>query len=191
MDMSWLEIVAALLGVANIILIVRRSVLNYPFALLMVSLYAFIFHGAKLYSDMVLQGFFLAVNVWGWLQWVRIKAEIGEVAVVLLPQRERLLWLGGIAIAALLWGAGMHFLTDAAAPWWDATIAMASVAAQILMARRALENWVLWIAVDVLAIPLFWWRGLESAAALYALFLIMSCVGLLQWKRAYKAARNS
>ena len=74
--------------------------------------------------------------------------------------------------------------TDAAAPWTDGAIAVMSVAAQLLMARRMVDNWVLWIIVDLIAVPLFASRGLYVTAGLYALFLAMAVAGLREWTRA-------
>ena len=82
----------------------------------------------------------------------------------------------------------MARFTDAAAPWQDAAVAALSVLAQFLLARRHLESWLIWIAVDLLAIQLFWSRGLMPTAALYTLFLAMAVTGFLQWRRAPRAA---
>ena len=81
----------------------------------------------------------------------------------------------------------MARFTDAAAPMIDAGIAGASIAAQILLARRRIENWVLWILVDMVAIFLFWSRGLPYTSGLYALFLLLSIAGLIGWRRALRA----
>ena len=78
----------------------------------------------------------------------------------------------------------MHRYTDAAFPWWDASVAMLSVAAQILMSRRYIENWVLWIAVDLDAIGLYLAKNLALTALLYAIFLALSVWGLIGWHRA-------
>ncbi len=182
--MSWIEIVAALLGLANVALVVRRSLWNYPFGLAMVALYAFVFFDAKLYSDALLQIFFFAVQLYGWWNWNRSRAEAGEVRVERLDERARLAWLAGCVAAAVGWGALMHCFTDAAFPWWDGTIAVLSVAAQILQSRRKLESWVLWIAVDMLAIGLFAAKDLWVTAVLYAVFLALSVWGLIGWTRA-------
>jgi nicotinamide mononucleotide transporter len=185
--MTPLEWTAAALGLVNIVLIVRRSVWNYPFALVMVSLYGFVFFEAKLYSDTLLQIFFLVVNVYGWWHWAHARAAVGEVRVETLGWAARWAWLGGCVVAAALWGWLMHRYTDAAYPWWDAGVAMLSVAAQLLMSRRYLENWMLWIAADLLAIPLYAAKGLWPTALLYGVFLIVSLVGLIGWQRARHA----
>jgi len=180
------EWIAFALGVANVALIVRRSVWNYPFALAMVTLYFFVFWDAKLYSDALLQIFFFAINLYGWSNWVRSRHSAGEVVVTTLGTRARLVWLGGTIGASLAWGMAMATFTDAAAPVWDALIAGGSVAAQILLATRRLENWVLWIAVDLVAVPLYFSRGLYPTAILYAVFLALATTGLVAWSRAWR-----
>lgn len=184
--MNPLEWAAAALGVVNVVLIVRRSIWNYPFGIAMVVLYFFVFFEAKLYSDALLQAFFLAVQFYGWWHWVEVKRATGEVGVGILSNGERLAWGVGIAVASLLWGFGMDSLTDAAAPYVDAFVAGASVAAQTLLARRRIEAWVIWIVVDVVAIGLFASRGLTLTAGLYVVFLCLAITGLLAWARAHR-----
>ena len=182
--MNALEWAAAGLGVANVALLVRRSLWNYPFALAMVSLYALVFYRARLYSDTLLQGFFFAANLYGWQQWLAGRSDNGVVAVRTLSGRARMGWLAAILVLTLGWGTLMHRLTDAAAPYWDASIAMGSVAAQILLAKRYVDNWPLWVAVDVAAIGLYVVKDLPLTAALYGLFLILACLGWREWARA-------
>jgi nicotinamide mononucleotide transporter len=187
-----LEALATLFGLINIWLIVRRSVWNYPFGLAMVAIYAWIFAqpNVRLYSDVGLQVFFFVVQLYGWWNWSKSEAESGEVQVLLLPAAHRIGWVGIIAVATLAWGALMHRYTSASLPWWDAFIAMASVSAQLLMARRYLENWMLWIAVDAVAIGVYAAKGLMLTAILYTIFLIVSVIGLLNWRKAVPAQRT-
>jgi nicotinamide mononucleotide transporter len=181
--MGGIEIAAALLGVINVLLVVRRSVWNYPFGIAMVALYFFVFWEAKLYSDALLQIFFFLIQIYGWWAWVRADRVDHGVAVDWLGNGARLQWLAGTAIAVLIWGLGMARYTDAVAPMADAAVAGLSVSAQILQSLRKVESWVLWIGVDVLAIGLFTWRGLGVTAALYCLFLILAVLGLTEWRR--------
>jgi nicotinamide mononucleotide transporter len=184
LKMSPIEAAAAFLGLINVALVARRSIWNYPFALAMVSLYAWIFFGEKLYSDALLQPFFFAVNLYGWWNWARARADTGEVRVEQLGNAARLGWLAGVIAASLIWGTLMHRYTDAAFPWWDGSIAMMSVAAQILQSRRRWESWVLWILVDLAAVPLFAVKGLWPTAGLYLVFLALSVWGLIHWTKA-------
>lgn len=188
--MNPLEALATLLGLINIGLIVRRSVWNYPFGLAMVAIYAWLFAqpGVRLYSDAGLQVFFFIVQLYGWWNWTRSQAESGEVAVLLLPAAGRMAWIAVIAVATLAWGALMHRFTSAALPWWDAFIAMTSVSAQLLLARRYLENWILWIAVDAVAIGVYAAKGLMLTGFLYLVFLIVSALGLASWRKSLPRA---
>lgn len=182
--MAPLEWLASALGLANIIFIVRRSVWNYPFALAMVTLYGFIFWDAKLYSDAGLQVFFFVVNLYGWQAWTRNVSEAGEIVVDRLGTVGRLIWTFGSVAAIAAWGSFMAAKTDASYPYWDASVAMLSVAAQILMTRRYVENWHWWIVVNLISVPLYWTKGLYATAGLYSLFLVIAIVGLIEWRKA-------
>jgi nicotinamide mononucleotide transporter len=184
LKMSRMEAAAALLGVTNVTLVARRSIWNYPFGLAMVALYAWIFFGAKLYSDALLQLFYVAVNVYGWWNWARSRLDTGEVRVEQLGNAARFGWLAGCVLASAAWGMLMHRHTDAAYPWWDGSIAMFSIAAQILQSRRNWESWMLWILVDLAAVPLFAIKGLWLTAGLYLVFLALSVWGLIHWTKA-------
>ncbi len=181
--MTTIEIIAVLLGIANILLIIRRSVWNYPFAIAMVTLYFFIFRDAKLYSDAGLQIFFLVVNLYGWWNWLRNKSQAGEIIVERLSAKGVGGWLLVSVCATIIWGAIMATRTDASFPYWDAAVAMFSVAGQILMTRRYLENWWWWIFVNVISIPLYVTKGLMPTAGLYGLFLLLAIVGLFEWRK--------
>ena len=184
--MSELEWAAAAFVLTNVALVALRSVWNYPFALVAVTLYAFVFFEAKLYSDMLLQGFFFALNLYGWGAWLRARADDG-IPVGWMTTRARAAW-GAVTLAAwVVWSSLMHRYTDAIAPWIDGAIAMLSITAQWLLARRRVESWWLWILVDLIAVPLFAWRGLYATSAVYVVLLGLSIDGLIQWRRAAAA----
>lgn len=181
--MSQLEWLAAALVLINVALVALRSVWNYPFALAAVSVYAVVFFEAKLYSDMLLQGFFFALNLYGWAAWMRAREDSG-VPVGWMTDRARLTW-GLVTVAAwIVWSFLMQRHTDAIAPWVDGAIAMLSITAQWLLARRRVESWWLWILVDLIAVPLFAWRGLYATSIVYVLLLGLSIDGLIQWRRS-------
>lgn len=182
--MSLIEGVATVLGVACVLLGVLRSVWTFPIAIGSVALVGWVVWRERLYSDAVLQAFFVAANLYGWVNWRRSQARAGEVVVKAMTGTERVRWGVAAAIATLAWGAAMQRWTDAAYPWWDAATAIVSVVAQMLMAERKFENWVLWVAVDVALIPLYLVKGLTMFAALYALYLALSIWGLIGWRQA-------
>nr|WP_277924387.1 nicotinamide riboside transporter PnuC [Sphingomonas sp. CROZ-RG-20F-R02-07] len=184
MAVNPIEALAAVLVIANVALLAVRSIWNYPFALVAVTIYAIVFARAHLYSDMLLQGFFLVVNLYGWVHWARGCAQAGTVIVERLSWAARGYWVLGCAAATLGWGLLMHRFTDAAYPWWDACVAICSVAAQMMLARRAIENWWLWIAVDLAAVPLYCAKQLWLTGALYLVLLVLSIRGLIGWQVA-------
>lgn len=187
--MTPMEWIAALLGIACVALAAVRSVWTFPTAIGSVVLIGVLVFEARLYSDALLQAFFVAANLYGWAQWRASRADAGEVAVRRMRPASRARWAIGIAVATLAWGGAMHRWTDASWPWWDGGIAMASVAAQVLMARRVVEHWALWIAVDLASIPLYLAKGLNALAALYVVYLAIAVWGLIVWRRAGKHMR--
>jgi nicotinamide mononucleotide transporter len=189
-DMNPVEWIAAALGLANIALLVRRSVWNYAFGMAMVALYAVVFFEARLYGESGLQVFFFLAQGWGWVLWVRAarsgKGGDSQVPVRWLDNVSRLVWATATAALALNLGWVMHRFTDASLPYADAAIAGASIAAQILLGLRRIENWVLWIAIDLASVAVYVTKGLWPTAALYVVFLGMSVLGLREWIVAYR-----
>ncbi len=179
------EVIAFVLGLANITLIVRRSIWNYPFGIAMVTLYAWIFYGAKLYSDVILQIFFFVVQCYGWAHWLTRRDEEGLVIVERISKGAALISAAVAIAGTALTGWLMSAYTDASFPFWDASILWLSVVAQVLLARRIRENWLVWIAVDIIAIGLYWTKGLYPTAVLYLMFLVISAIGYANWRRAY------
>lgn len=188
--MNGLEILAVALGIANIALLVRRSIWNFPFGMAMVALYAVIFYEARLYSEAGLQLFFFTVQAYGWWLWARAGGLEQAVEVHWMGWPARLGWLAAIALVTGVLGTLMHRLTDAAMPYPDAAITAASIAAQFLLSFRRIENWVLWIAIDIGAIALYVARDLDLTAGLYFVFLVLSVLGLREWIGAERAARR-
>ena len=182
--MNTLEWIAAALGVANIALLVRRSVWNFPFGLVMVSLYAFVFWEARLYGEAGLQLFYIGAQGWGWWLWLRAGGPDDAVPVRWLDPLSRAVWIAATAALSLNLGWIMHRFTDATLPYADSAITGASIAAQILLGLRRVENWVLWIVIDLASIAVYLVKGLHATAGLYVLFLVLSVMGLREWVQA-------
>lgn len=182
--MNPLEIIAVALGLANVGLLVRRSIWNYPFGMVMVALYFIIFRDARLYGEAALQVFFFVVQGWGWWLWARAGGLAQMVSVGWMGWPARAAALGLVAGSSLGIGWAMARWTDAALPFADAAIAGASVAAQVLLAMRRVENWALWIAIDVLSVGVYIHRALYLTAGLYAVFLMLAAAGLAGWAKA-------
>lgn len=181
-----IEWIAVACGIMNVSLIIRRSIWNYPFGFLVVTLYFFIFWEYQLYSDALVQVYFFFIQIYGLYVWLNGRAPDGRVIVAPLSSVRFSFYIVATAAVWLIVAALMSTYTDAAAPYWDAAVAAFSVTAQFLLSRRHMQSWYLWIVVDVLAIGLFYTRGLEATAALYVVFLGLAITGLFQWRRAMK-----
>jgi nicotinamide mononucleotide transporter len=187
--MSWIEIIAVALGIATVFLTVRQNMWCWPTGLVQVVLYIEIFYDARLYSDVLLQVVYVVLQIYGWYHWASGKSAMRtELPVTSLSTREIGVWLLATIAAAAAWGELMLRFTDAAAPRADAFIVAASLCAQYLLAQKKLESWYWWIAVDVVAIAVYWSRDLRLTSGLYAVFLGLCVAGLIEWRRSQRAA---
>jgi nicotinamide mononucleotide transporter len=180
---TWLEILAFALSLAMVVCNIRVNVVGWPLAIASSLLYLLLFWNSRLYGDASLQIFFAFVAAWGWWQWLRgTDAEGRALRVRGLGARGRVGVLVAIAIA---WPATALFLrrfTDTDVPWWDAFPTAASVVGQWLLGRKYVENWPVWIVVDVVAAALFAYKGLWLTTILYLVFVAMALVGWRSWR---------
>jgi len=178
------EALGVALSIAAVWLTTVRNAWCWPVGLASVLVYGWIFIGARLYSDALLQLIFAVLEVYGWWQWRRLPQAAGQPAV--RPARAAEIWVpAGIAlVAAPVLGAGMAHYTDAALPWLDAVLTAASLVAQFWMARLIRANWLLWIAVDLVYVGVYWSRALQPTAALYAGFVVLAAIGWRRWRPA-------
>ena len=180
--MNALENVAALFGVVSVYLSVKQNIWSWPTAIVNVGLYAFVFHASRLYADMGLQVIYVIISFYGWYQWLYGGQNRTELKVSRTPGRlAALLALIGLSFALLL-GTILHRTTNAALPYLDSLTTSTSLVAQWMMTKKLLENWVVWVAVDVVYIGMFIYRSLYVTAWLYLVFLILSVMGYRQWK---------
>lgn len=183
---SPLEFVATTTGLLSVWLTARENVWCWPIGLVNVACFFFLFYDVKLYADMTLQIFFFLLSVYGWYVWMTNRGSFK----VRPSQRLRTREAGWLAVAfvagAAGWGYALARFTDASIPYADAAIATLSVLAQYLLSRRVVENWYVWIAVDVLSIGMYAYKELYALAFLYAIFLGIAAAGLWSWKEAYR-----
>jgi nicotinamide mononucleotide transporter len=181
------EVAGALSGALCVYLTVRERVWCWPVGIVNAGLYAVVFGRAKLYSDSALQVVYLLMSCYGWWAWLR-GARGSELPVARAPRR--VLWplLGFAAVAALGVGSVLRHRTDAALPWLDAGTTAFSLAAQVLLTRKWIENWVIWIVVDVVYVYMYVVKGLMATAVLYTLFLVLALAGLVEWRRSLARA---
>ena len=185
--MTPLELVAAGFGVVAVYLSTRENVLSWPVALVNVGLYTIVFYHARLYADMGLQVVYFVLSLYGWYEWKFGGANRTTLHVSRVGAR---LWIPLATIHLVVWislGAFLARSTNAAIPWLDSFLTSGSLIAQWMMTRKLLENCALWIALDILYVPMFISRGLYATAALYAVFLVLAIRGWLEWRRSMRA----
>jgi nicotinamide mononucleotide transporter len=185
-----LEITAVILGLISVYLVVRRNVLTFPIGIAMVAMYAIIFYEAKLYSDMLLQVFFVVMQALGWYQWLYgSKDSDQKIKVRNLNSRQMaitsLIILSGTGIL----GFTMDRYTDTDVPYPDAFTTLISVMAQWWLNKGYLQNWSLWIFVNILYIGLYWYKTLYLTSFLYLFFLVLAILGYREWKSKLAATR--
>ena len=182
--MSGLEAVASLLALAMVGFNLRVHPAGWPLAMASAALYVIVFWQGRLYGQAALQGLFIGVSAWGWWQWLRgTEASGTPLQVRWLQPRQRLAVLAGTLMAWPLLAALLAQGTDSAAPVLDALTTVGALAGQLLLARKRVENWPVWVAVNVLSVVLFVQAGLWPTAALYTAFAVLAAWGWVRWSR--------
>lgn len=180
---SPIEGAAVVTGLLSVWLTVRENVWCWPTGLVSVTLYIWVFYQAQLYADAGLQVVYILVSVYGWYHWLHGGAGRKPLRV----QRASPAELTILIVLANLFATGLGYWldtrTDATLPYPDALITSTSLVAQWALSRKLWENWAFWIAVDVLAIPVFWSKGLAPTAILYMVFLGMAMAGWREWRQ--------
>lgn len=185
--MSTIEWIAAAFGVVSVFLSVRENVWSWPTAIVNTALYVLVFRDAKLYADMGLQVVYIAISLYGWYHWLHGGTGDGVLRVSRI-RRHELLYLPVLAVAGTLTiGTLLGRYTDATLPYLDSALTVCSLIAQWLMTRKVLENWMLWVTLDVVYVGLFIHRALYPTALLYAVFLVLAAMGHVQWTRSYRS----
>jgi nicotinamide mononucleotide transporter len=186
--MPIIEVVGALTGVAAVWLTTRQKIWCWPVGIVSVALYVAVFYDARLYATMGLQVVYVGLAIYGWYAWG--KGEQGEGPLRVSRASKRTLAAAfGVGIAATL-GLGIWLgrQTDEALPFTDAAVTAVSLIAQWMQTRKLIENWWLWLAVDVVYVAINVSQGLLPTAGLYAIFTALAVSGLRAWRRTMEAA---
>lgn len=178
---SPIEWIATVCGFLCVYLIIKRSVWCFAFGFIQVSIYSWIFYDVKLYSDMALHIFYIGFQIYGWWIWHNSQDPSGHIQVQQGSLKEYTLWIIVIALITLVLGSIMDKYTDADFAYPDAFTTCASLTAQWLLSHKKLFNWSIWIVVDVVAVFIYWQKGLYPTSVLYFCFLIMAIIGQWHW----------
>lgn len=182
MQDSALEIAANAVMAVSIVLAGRNNIHSWWLGIIGCSLFSVLFYRNQLYADAVLQLFFIVTCIIGWRQWLR--GDHGHALHIRTTRPATLLKmaLAGVAATAA-YGLMLKHYTDAFAPYVDSAVLMFSVMAQILLMGRRIENWLVWLLVNTISVPLYASRGLYLTAALYVGYWINAIVAWRHWRR--------
>ncbi len=179
------EVIAVITGLLCVYLAAKNNIWNWPFAIISVVIYIFIFFNTRLYADVGLQVYFLAMNIYGWYYWSRKPASDVKTPVLLITRREVLRSATAIIIFTYILGSVLKY-TPASFPFLDSFCAACSIIAQVLLARKVLENWLIWIFVDVVYVGVYIFKGLDLTAGMYGIYVALALMGYLDWKKDYR-----
>ncbi|HMK86576.1 MAG TPA: nicotinamide riboside transporter PnuC [Steroidobacteraceae bacterium] len=177
-----IEILAVVLAIAYLLLAIRQSIGCWIAAFVSSCLYVWVFFGARLYMDSVLNVFYAAMAVYGFWQW-----RGGRVGAALAVRR----WSGarnalgamGVLGLSLVSSYFLRRFTPAAWPFVDSMVSWGSVFATFLVARKVYDNWHWWLVIDSVSLCLYFIRGLYLTVLLFALYLALIVLGMREWRR--------
>jgi len=185
----WIEAIATAISLIYVVLSVKQIRWLWLFGFLSALLYSWVYFDAGFYAGMGLQGYYMFISVYGWMLWSRgSQTETTGKALKV----TRLTWRNGL-ILMLVWVLLLliiylilRYLTDSTIPFWDALTTSGGIVATWMLARKILENWVLWIFVDTVSIILYLSKGLYPTTLLFTVYVVMAVVGIREWRKSMK-----
>ena len=188
----WLDITTTVLGLAYILLEYRASVWMWLVGFLMQSLGIILYYQKGLSADCGMEFYYLAMTVYGWWRWIKPKANSQKpIAISLFPRRLVLPWL---LLIAAIW-AFIYWLlvtfTNSNVPLADSFTTALSIVGIWALAHKYLEQWFIWIAVDVVTSVLYFYKDIPFKASLYALYVVIAIAGWFKWRNIMASQRES
>ncbi len=180
----FIEIIGSLLTVLAIWLNTKQNAWGWIVGIASIVCYIYVFASVWLLGDFLLNIYFLITSLYGWYQWKYGSQEHQELAVSRTKSNELLILISLAVLGAVLLGLLFSTYPQAAVPYWDAVITSFSLVAQWLLARKKLENWLVWIFVDVQASMIYFYKDLIVTCFLYLLLTALAIKGYADWKKS-------
>lgn len=186
---SWLEVVAFVLALANITCNVFEIHWGWPLSVIASALYAWLFFASGLYGETSVNVFFALTSLWGWWQWLRgHRADSDAPLRIARLNRQGWFWCAaGYAVFWFVFAMMLRHLTDSEVPSADGFVTAGSVVGTVLLGRKFIENWPLWLVVNAASVALFAYKGLPLTVALYVIFFLLAIWGWIGWKQRIAA----
>jgi nicotinamide mononucleotide transporter len=183
---STLEIVAVILAIAYLLLAIRQNIWCWLCAGISTSIYVWLFFGARLYMESVLNGFYFVMAIYGWYVWTSGRSGGHERPVVLWPLQTHAAAIVVVLAVSAVNGYLLNEYTDAAFPYIDSLTTWSAIWATFLVARKVLENWWYWLAIDIASVFIYWARDLQLTSLLFVVYVVMIPFGLVSWTRSIR-----
>lgn len=174
-------------GILCVWLAAKNNIWSWPIAIISVLIYIFIFFDSRLYADMGLQVYFFTMNIYGWYYWSKQRNNVEESRpIAIITKKEIILSIFGVIVFTLVLGFFLFKKTDASFPFIDSFCTAGSLIAQIFLARKVLQNWLIWIFVDIIYVGVYFSKDLYATGLMYALYIIIATMGYLDWRKIYR-----
>ncbi len=182
---NWIEVIGALAGFIYIFLEIKEDKLMWPVGIITSVFYIIIFFNSKLYADMGLQFYYVLISIYGWYWWVygAKKSNSKELPITKLDLKLGLTLLAISSLIFIIIGYYLDNYTDSNIPYWDAFTTALSITATWMLTRKIIEQWLVWIIVNIVSSGLYIYKELYITVALYFVFLVLAFVGYYQWKK--------
>ena len=189
----YLEIIAVLSGIISVWFAKKENILLYPIGTVSVLIWIYLCWIGEIYSQAVINLFFLVMNIYGWYNWSRKdNSEMNKVQIKFSSIKEKILYIIVAALLTLLIYSALSNIEILNFDWkfvlMESFITALNFIAMWLMAWKRVENWVLWIIGDVFCIPLFVFKEYYLSVAQFSIFIIIAFMGYFEWKK--KALKN-
>lgn len=191
---NWLEAFGMLSGLVYIVLSVKQNIWLWPIGFATSFIYAIIFFRSTLYADMGLQIYYLVVSIYGWYHWIKGKnknTDSEKLQISLLKPYQWFVSVIATVVFGLLFYIIMKNYTNASNPLADGMITSGSIVATWMLARKILDQWLVWIIVDGASIALFIVKGLYLTSFLTLIYTILAIWGYYKWRKEYLAYKNA
>lgn len=186
--LSYVELIGTVFGMASVWFSTQQSILTWPCGIINIIFFIALFFQVQLYADVLLQLYYFVMSIYGWFNWKKQFQQHQNIRI--LSNHQRIQWsLLLLLVTALSWWTISHihqwlpkiFTIPAAYPLLDSAIAVMSIIAMVFMAKRILENWILWLFVNILCVYVYAAKQILFTSIEYGLFFILALIGFYQW----------
>ena len=188
--MTAIETLAVVMAVLYLLLAIRENIWCWFCAAISTAIYVYLFGQARLYMESGLNVFYFAMAVYGWQVWYRGGNDDGNLRVRVWRPLTHAIAITVILAASAASGALLSNYTNAAFPYVDSLTTWGAIWATFLVARKVLENWWYWLAIDIASVFIYWARDLQLTSLLFVIYVIMIPFGLVSWTRSYREAQG-